>query len=110
VVLDHVTSGLSVEYNAYLDKYLAVHSGSDDTLVLKWATAPQGPFETLGHVDTVKGTGTFLLTVSFGGREIVGLRQNCDRTLFITYSVPSQDKADTNLVHFETHVMRVDLQ
>jgi hypothetical protein len=109
VVVDHVTSGLSVEYNAYLDKYLAVHSGSDDTIVLKWATAPQGPFETLGQIDTAKGTGTLLLTVSFGAREVVGLRQNCDRTLFVTYSVPLQDATDSKVVHLETHVMRVDL-
>jgi len=110
VVIDHVESGLSVEYNAYLDKYLAVHSGSDDTLVLKWATAPQGPFQTLARIDTTKGTGTGLLTISFGGREIVGLRQDCDRTLFIPYTVPLQDAAAPQVLHLETHVMQVDLE
>jgi hypothetical protein len=109
VQLDHVASGLSVEYNAYLGKFLAVNSDADNTLTLKWSEAPEGPFVSLAKIDTVKGTGGGL-PFSYSAREHIGLRQDCDRTLYISYAVPIIDASDATVVHQETHVVRVELK
>jgi hypothetical protein len=109
VVLDHVAGGLTVEYNSYLGAFLAVYSGSNNNLILAGASTPQGPFQQLGSVDTVKGTGG-ALPLSFAGREIIGLRQDCQRSVYVSYGVPLSDATDSKVVHQETHVLRIDLQ
>jgi hypothetical protein len=107
-VMDHVASGLTVQHNAYLDRFLAVHSSANNTLVFKVSTNPEGPFQELGSVETVKGSGA--LPYSFGARELIGLRQDCDRTLYVSYVVPTQDGSDANVTHQQTQIMRVDLK
>lgn len=107
-VLDHIVSGLSVEYNTYLDKYLAVFSDENNTLVVQSADAPQGPFEPLTRIFTVTGSGG-PFPFSHSGRELLGLRQACDRRLYLAYVVPLQDSADSSTVRSETHIVRLAL-
>jgi hypothetical protein len=107
VVLDHMPSGLSVAYNAYLGKYLATHSGVDNDVVLQWADSPAGPFERLGSIGTLKATAGFGLTYS--ALEHVTLRESCDRVLYVSYVLPLRDSDDAG-VRKETHLLRVELE
>lgn len=93
-VIDHVSGELSVAYNSYLGKYLAVHPGRDAILV-ETAATPVGPFETLP-------TGVLLQNnLVYLALEHASLRANCERTLYLSYvQFGSQDN----------HLLEVELE
>lgn len=95
VALDHVSNDLSVSYNAYLGKYLAVHPG-DGGIWLQTADAPQGPF-------TMASTGKLAFSdeLIYQAMEHSSLRENCDRTLYVTY-VPLRTG--------DNHILKLELE
>jgi len=105
VVLDHVTAVLSVSYNHYLQKYLALHSAPIDSIQLRWADRPQGPWHALGTATTLPSSGGF--GTSFGAVEHPALRSDCEDVLYLSYT--RTPRADAG-VSYVTHFMRVELR
>lgn len=109
VVIDHTSGGLSVSYNSYVGKYLAVNSTPGNSVVVRWADRPEGPWSALGEFSTVMASGGFGTT--FGALELTGLRDSCQRVTYISYttSVSAPTASDANAVDFATRFVRVEL-
>jgi hypothetical protein len=108
-VLDHVPSGLSVSYDSYLGKYLAVHSGGNNDLVLRWSAAPTGPFQQLGSIETIKAAAKAGFGLTYDGLEHPTLRSSCDDTLYASYVLPLL-ASDGKSTQQQTHLLRIDLK
>jgi hypothetical protein len=110
IVLDHAPSGLSVSHNDYLGKYLAVHSGPWNTVVLRWADRPEGPWQALGQFNTITATGGFGTT--FGAIEVPMLRDSCQRVLSMIYSsTQNATQPDgTTTLDFSSRLVRVEFR
>jgi hypothetical protein len=110
IVIDHTAGGLSVSYNAYLAKYLAVSSGFWNAVVMRWADKPQGPWTTIGEFNTITATGGFGST--FGAIELPSLRDACQRVTYLSYGstreVPLPD--GTSGIDYSTRFVRVELR
>jgi hypothetical protein len=109
VVLDHAT-GLSVSYNAYLAKYLAVNSGSVNTVVLRWADRPEGPWNALGTLNTITATGGWGGT--FGAMEVPSLRDACQQVTYVSYASTqlAPTVSDPQAFDFSSRFVRVELR
>jgi len=109
VVLDHASSGLSVSYNAYLAKYLAVHSDVN-SVVVRWADRPEGAWNMLGKFDTIMATGAFGST--FGAVELPALRDACQRVTYVSYgtTLSAPTASDPMAVDFASRFVRVELR
>lgn len=109
VVLDHASTGLSVSYNAYLAKYLAVHSDLN-SVVVRWADHPEGPWNMLGRFDTIMATGAFGST--FGAIEVPALRDACQRVTYVSYgsTQTAPTASDPMAVDFASRFVRVELR
>lgn len=89
-VIDDVGSDLSVAYNPYLRKYLAVHSASfGNTIVLQTADSPAGPFTRLGTVAVPTPVATATWPTSYA-REHPSLQQRCGARLVVSYLSPTK--------------------
>jgi hypothetical protein len=110
IVLDHVISNFSVSYNVYLGKYLAVISSGANSIVMRWADRPEGPWSLLGEFSTITATGGFLTT--FNAIELPALRDACQRVTYLSYvSTANAQKVDgTPDVDFSTRFVRVELR
>lgn len=111
IVLDHVPSALTVSFNRYLQKFLAVHShGLADRILLRWADRPEGPWHELASFDTMKTTAEFPFAI-INGTEHPGLRDACAKTLYVSYLLPllvaSPAGEETIL---EARLVQIDLQ
>jgi hypothetical protein len=110
VVINQVPGELTVSYNRYLEKFLAVHNVPGvNQIALRWADRPEGPWRLLGQLDTAPATGAYGFTI--GAREQPALRDPCDRTLYLTYALPlTTTGADgMPLQVFEARLVRVEL-
>lgn len=109
IVLDHASGTLTVSYNAYLAKYLEVNSGAGNSVVLRWADRPQGPWTVLGEFNTITATGGFGST--FGAIELPSLRDACQRVTYVSYlNTQEVVQADmTKRVEYSTRFVRVEL-
>ncbi len=110
VVIDRVPSTLSVAYSEYLQKFLAVHTVAlGNRIALRWADRPEGPWQPLGEVDTLPGSGPYAST--FGAHEHPELRGPCHDVLYVTYQLglDATDPAGMPTTHFETRLMRIEL-
>jgi len=108
VVIRGVPGGFSVSFNRYLEKYLAVHSGSSNNLILRWADRPQGPWHSLGAVDTLPGGGA--LGISLYGTEHAALRDACEQVVYLSYVRDFLDNAGMQIAPSETRLVRVQLE
>jgi hypothetical protein len=109
-VINHIFSGMTVSYNAYLGAYLAVSSGNNE-LVFYSASAPTGPFRQLAKVRTLVATWSLDgsdLKLTYAGGELVTLREDCDRVLYASYILPLINPDGS--VRKETRLQRVELQ
>ncbi|MET0385253.1 MAG: DUF4185 domain-containing protein, partial [Polyangiales bacterium] len=106
VVIDHVPGVMTVTWNTYLQKYVAVHSGAQNDVVLRWADRLQGPFQALGGVATQVATGG-MIPLSYAAAELPLPRDTCDPSLFVAYTLPLQrEGADPAAeARFETRVL-----
>jgi hypothetical protein len=110
IVMDHVASNFSVSYNAYLGKYLAVTSTIANSVAMRWAERPEGPWSVLGEFNTIKAPGGLLFT--FNAIELPALRDACQRVTYVSYvntvDVPQPD--GKLLVDYSSHFVRVELR
>jgi Domain of unknown function (DUF4185) len=110
IVIDHVPSTLSVAYSDHLQKFLAVHTVAlGNRIALRWADRPEGPWYSLGEVETLPGGGPYAST--FGALEHPNLRHRCHDVLYVTYQlgIDATDPAGMPTTHFETRLMRIEL-
>jgi hypothetical protein len=108
VVIHGVQTELSVSYNNYLSKYLAVHTQVPNSIVLQIADHPWGPWKMLTKFPTMESTAGFRTTLR--ANEHPELRDACHQVTYVSYVKPwatSQD-AGTDL-HYETRLMRLQL-
>jgi hypothetical protein len=109
-VLTGVPGGLTVSFNRYLKKFLAVHSGLSDNVMLRSADRPEGPWRTLGSFGTLPSDG--FLGVSFGATEHVALRDACHDVIYITYGrlIETTNENGAPVSLDESHMVRVEFQ
>jgi hypothetical protein len=108
-VMDGVPGRLSVSYNAYLERFLAVHTaGASSRVTLRWADRPEGPFHPLGQFETLPANGAYGFT--FEAIEQPALRDECHRTLFVTYTLPLAPTEPGGPDVFESRLVRVELE
>jgi len=104
-VVDHVGAPLSVSYNRYLGRYLALGSQVTSRVVLLSAERPEGPWEALGEASTLPSTGGF--GTSFAAIELPALRSACDDVLYISYvRTPRVDSGGSTFI---TQLARIEL-
>jgi hypothetical protein len=89
-VIDDVGGDLSVAYNPYLRKYLAVHSPSlGNSIVLQAADSPAGPFTRLEQIPLPMPVDTATWANSYA-REHPSLQQRCGARIVVTYLSPTK--------------------
>jgi hypothetical protein len=112
VAIDHVSSTLSVSYNQYLQKFIAVHNDIEvNQITLRWADRPEGPWHPLKQIETLPGIGLGFGETTTGAREHPGLRNACNTELYIAYDFPHSTEVDGKpAITFETRLIRVTLQ
>jgi hypothetical protein len=85
-VLENVNGELSIGYNAYLRRFLAVYGEpSLNHVVLRTAPAPHGPWSEPVRVLLPTPSALYNLNI----REHPSLAQNCERRLVISYFAPT---------------------
>jgi hypothetical protein len=115
IVITRVPTVLSVSYNRYLQKFLAVNSASTgNEIVLRWADRPEGPWHPLDQVET-RASLSIGYSTTFGAVEHPALRDPCDRALYVAYIqpidvAPMPDAGTEVATNFEQRVMRIDLE
>jgi hypothetical protein len=112
IAIDGTPSGLTVTRNAYLKKFLAIHSTSNNEVRLLWADAPQGPFHAIGDpIRTVQATGGNI-KLTTGAGELPVPHRDCEQEVVLWYTAPMDQPRDgqDSRVRYETHVMRLQLQ
>jgi hypothetical protein len=105
--------GLTVSFNRYLGKFLAVHTSTPNGIVLRWADRPEGTWHMLGRFDTLPGKGIF--GTSYQAVEHPALRDACERSLYVTYALEVADDDDNDdagaaATHPETRLVCVELK
>jgi hypothetical protein len=105
-----VPGGLTVSFNRYLGKYLAVHSGPADNVMLRAADRPEGPWNTLGSFGTMPGGGPF--GISLRGAEHPALRDACQRVIYVSYTreIETSDETGAVITRTESRLVRVELK
>jgi hypothetical protein len=109
-VMSGVPGGLTVSFNRYLGKYLAVHSGPADNVLLRSADRPEGPWTTFGTFGTLPSGG--FLGVSLGAAEHIALRDACHRVIYVTYTrvIETSDETGAAVMLDESRMVRVELE
>jgi hypothetical protein len=109
VVIDHTSNALSVSYNTFLQKFVAVNSGLN-LVTVRWSDRLQGPWSMLGQFNTVSATGGFFST--FGAMELPALRDTCQRVTYVAYGTSTLVTQPDNTMRtdFSTHLVRVELK
>ncbi|HMI92745.1 MAG TPA: DUF4185 domain-containing protein, partial [Polyangiales bacterium] len=109
-VLSGVPGGLTVSFNRYLGKYLAVYSGSADNVMLRSADRPEGPWATLGTFGTLPSDGT--PGYSLAAAEHVALRDPCHRIIYVSYArvIGTTDETGAAVSLQESRMVRVELK
>jgi len=108
-VITGVSGRLSVSYNRYLERFVAVHTaGPTNRVTLRWADRPEGPFHPLGQFETLPATGAYGFT--FEALEQPALRDECQRTLFVTYTLPLAPAEAGGPDVYESRLVRVELE
>jgi hypothetical protein len=88
-----------------------VNSGAWNSVVLRWADRPEGPWNALGEFDTVTATGGFGST--FGASELQALRDDCQRVTYLSYAstqTSAEPDAGANALDYSSHFVRVELK
>ena len=85
-ILNGIPGEMTVSYNAYLQKYLAIHSGAlSPKIFMRTADNPQGPWSAPAEVFTGRTSSSGF---NYAAREHPELAQNNGQTIFITYFNP----------------------
>jgi Domain of unknown function (DUF4185) len=110
VVIDHTAGGLSVSYNTFLQKFVAVNSGGINQVTMRWADRLQGPWMPLAQFGTVPASGGFGST--FSAVELPALRDTCQRVTYVSYAITTlvTQPDNTTRTDYATHLVRVELQ
>lgn len=110
VVMTGVTSPLSVSYNKYLGKYLAVHTLLVNTVALQIADRPEGPWKLLSKFPTMESTVAFRTTVN--AVEHPELRDACQQVTYISYVKPWSSTPDAGIadLHYDTRLVRLQFE
>jgi hypothetical protein len=108
IVIDHASIA-TVSYNTYLAKYLATSATGLNSVSLRWADRPEGPWKALAEFKTIVATGGFGTT--FSAVEVPALRDACQRVTYVSYatSESAPTAADPMAVKLSTRFVRVEL-
>jgi hypothetical protein len=91
-VIEDVGGDLSVSWNEYLQKFLAVHSGSlGGPVILQTADAVEGPWTKVAEVALPAPPAYF----NFGAREHASVVQSCGTRIIVSYFEPKSMTATT---------------
>ena len=110
IVVSGVPGGWTVSFNRYLRKFVGIHSGPANNVILHHADRPEGPWQTLGTFETMIGGGPWGLTLY--ATEHPGLRDACHQILYVSYirQFDVANDAGTPATVSETRLVRVALE
>jgi hypothetical protein len=110
VVITGVISPLSVSYNKYLGKYLAVHTRLLNAVALQIADRPEGPWKLLSKFPTLESTVAYRTTIN--AVEHAELRDACQQVTYVSYIKPWSSTPDAGAadLHYETRLVRLQLE